>query len=91
MDARAQTWSHAPWNDDADSGITSSLEYHVAVNTSGEAVSVNGVTFQGDAASGPNFSITGELVGASSGANVTGNSNTLANGFIYGGKPRTVT
>ncbi|MFN4942730.1 MAG: hypothetical protein ACK5G9_02925, partial [Akkermansiaceae bacterium] len=49
------------------------------------------VTFQGDAASGPNFSITGELVGASSGANVTGNSNTLANGFIYGGKPRTVT
>lgn len=91
MDARAQTWSHAPWNDDADSGITSALEYHVAVNTSGEAVSVNGVTFQGDAASGPNFSITGALVGASSGANVTGNSNTLANGFIYGGKPRTVT
>jgi len=87
----AQTWSHAPWNDDADSGITSALEYHVAVNTSGDAVTVNGVAFEGDAASGPNFSITGDMVGGFSGANVTGNSKTLANAFIYAGKPRTIT
>jgi hypothetical protein len=91
MDARAQTWSHAPWNDDADSGITSALEYHVAVNTSGDAVTVNGVAFEGDAASGPNFSITGDMVGGFSGANVSGKSKTLANAFIYAGKPRTVT
>lgn len=89
--AQAQTWSHAPWTGDADSGINSSLEYTVAVNTCGEAVTVNGVTFQSDAASGTNFSITGDIANANSGANVTGNSKTLANAFIYGGNPRIVT
>ena len=89
--AQAQTWSHAPWTGDADSGINSSLEYTVAVNTCGEAVTVNGVPFQSDAASGTNFSITGEIANANSGASVTGNSKTLANAFIYGGNPRMVT
>jgi hypothetical protein len=89
--AQAQTWSHAPWTGDADSGINSSLEYTVAVNTCGEAVTVNGVTFQSDAASGTNFSITGDIANANSGTNITGHSKTLANSFIYGGNPRIVT
>jgi len=87
----AGTWTYVPWTDDADSGITSTLEYPVAVNTCGDAVTVNGVTFQGDAASGTNFSITGAPDTATSCANITGNSRSLANAFICSGNPLAVT
>lgn len=70
--AQAQTWSHAPWTGDADSGISSSLEYTVAVNTCGDAVTMNGVAFQSDAASGENFLIEGAPDTAGSGANIIG-------------------
>lgn len=89
--AHGQTWSHAPWTGDADSGISNSLEYTVAVNTCGEAVTVNGVDFQSDAASGTNFLIEGGGGTAAAGTNITGASRTLANAFIYGGNPLTVT
>ncbi len=87
----AGTWTYVPWTGDADSGITSALDYSVAVNTSGDAVTVNGVTFQADAASGTNFSITGAPDTSSSCANITGNSRSLANAFICSGNPLTVT
>ncbi|MFN5579889.1 MAG: hypothetical protein ACK49X_09780, partial [Akkermansiaceae bacterium] len=89
--AHGQTWSHAPWTGDADSGTSNSLEYTVAVNTCGDAVTVNGVDFQSDAASGTNFLIEGGGGTAAAGTNTTGASRTLANAFIYGGNPLTVT
>ena len=87
-------WSYAPWTGDADSGISSVFEYPVAVNFTGGggAVTVNGVFFEDSTVSGANFSIEGEISGAASGSpNVSGDSYTLANAFIYGGNPRTVT
>jgi hypothetical protein len=86
-------WARYAWTGDADSGITSASPYTVAVNCNGDAVSVNGVAFESQALSGANFSIGGDVVGwGPDGApNVTGNSATLANTFIYGGNPRTLT
>jgi hypothetical protein len=52
---------------------------------------VNGVDFQSDAASGTNFLIEGGGGTAAAGTNITGASRTLANAFIYGGNPLTVT
>jgi hypothetical protein len=86
-------WGYGAWTGDADSGITSASPYTVAVNCNGAAVSVNGVAFQADALSGANFLIEGDVFGwGPDGApNVTGDSLTLANCFIFGGNPRTVT
>ncbi|MCX6872446.1 MAG: hypothetical protein NTW21_01355 [Verrucomicrobia bacterium] len=86
-------WTFSAWTGDADSGITSASPYTVAVNCNGAAVSVNGVAFEAHALSGANFSIGGDAYGwGPDGApNVTGDSLTLANSFIYGGNPRTVT
>jgi hypothetical protein len=86
-------WGYGAWTGDADSGITSGSPYTVAVNCNGAAVSVNGVAFEADALSGANFFIEGDVGGWGPGGapNVTGNSLTLANTFIYGGNPRTLT
>ena len=87
----AGTWTNAPWTGDADSGISSAFEYTVAVNCAGTNAAVNGVEFQAEALSGANFLIEGADSVASSGANVTGSSRVLANEFVYGGNPCTVT
>ena len=84
-------WSYAAWTGDADSGIADSYLYTAAVNCNGSAVVVNGVPFQTYAASGTSFSIGGSIVGAGRSSNVTGDSKTLADNFIYNGSPRTVT
>jgi len=87
-------WSYAAWTGDANSGITNASPYTAAVNFTGGggAVIVNGVFFEDSTASGANFAIGGDIGGAASGApNVTGGSYTLANAFIFGGNPRTVT
>ncbi|MCF7675978.1 MAG: hypothetical protein K9M97_11585 [Akkermansiaceae bacterium] len=85
--------TYGAWTGDGDSGITSDSEYTVAVNCSGAAVTVNGVAFEASALSGANFLIEGAVYGWGPGGapNVTGDSYTLANTFIYGGNPRTVT
>jgi autotransporter-associated beta strand protein len=86
------TWTYAPWTGDADSGITNASTYTVAVNCNGPAVTVNGVPFQAWATSGANFSIGGDLQGWGPGApNISGDSLTLAQTFVYNGYPRTVT
>jgi len=86
-------FTFAAWTGDADSGLVSTSQYTVAVNLGGSAVTVNGVDFQDDAVSGANFSIEGDVYGwgPGDGQNITGNSLALANTFIYGGDPRTVT
>jgi hypothetical protein len=89
-------WTFHAWTGDADSGITSASTYTAAVNFSGSpgsAVTVNGVYFEDSVASGANFLVEGDIAGwGPDGApNVTGDSLTLANSFIYGGNPRTVT
>ncbi len=92
--AEAGTWAHNAWTNDATSGITgAAADYTVAVNTgNGDAeVTVNGITFQLNAASGTNFSITGAISFAGRATNVTGAGSALANNFIYNGVPRTVT
>ena len=92
--AEAGTWAHNAWTNDATSGITgAAADYTVAVNTGNgdSAVTVNGVAFEANAATGTNFSIGGAIAFAGRATNVTGASSTLANNFIYNGTPRTVT
>jgi hypothetical protein len=86
-------WTFHAWTGDTDSGVTSASPYTMAVNCNGDAATVNGVTFEASALSGANFSIGGDVYGwgPDGSPNVTGGSLTLANCFIYGGNPRTVT
>ena len=86
-------WARYAWTGDANSGITNASPYTVAMNCNGAAVSVNGVAFEGSALSGANFALGGDVYGwgPDGSPNVTGNSLTLANCFLYGGNPRTVT
>jgi hypothetical protein len=91
--ARAGTWAHNAWTNDADSGIAgAAADYTFAVNTgNGDgAVTVNGIPFTGHATSGTNFSMAGAFAFAGRGTNVTGAGAGLANNFLYNGSPRTV-
>jgi hypothetical protein len=91
-------WSQVAWAGDLDSGIDASQTYTHAYNF-GAATSpnINGVTFTGANGGNPSvggsFSVTGipNNFGDDGGANVTGNSITLARSFIYGGNPGTLT
>lgn len=60
---RVSGWKYSEWTGDADSGITGVQgDYTVAVNTgtAGDAaVTVNGIAFDTNAASGANFTIGG--------------------------------
>ena len=85
-------WTWNAWTGDADSGISSNNMYTVAVNMKGSAVTINGVSFQAHALSGSNFAIGGgDYTYNNDANNVTGNSRTLANDFMWNGNPRTVT
>ncbi len=84
-------WSYTNWSSDANSGLTNSLTYLVAVNFGGSAVTVNGVSFGASALSGANFTIGGALGTFNNDANnVAGGSAGLAKDFIYNGTPRTI-
>ncbi len=89
--AQATGWTTNAWNNDATADIDSAHAYSVAVNLAGAAVTVNGVSFQAHALSGPNFTIGGLGSTLNNDANnVTGGSDILANDFRYGGNPGTV-
>jgi hypothetical protein len=85
-------WRTNAWTGDADSGISSSFTYLVAINPNPSAgsVTINGVTF-GTGKSGANYTISG--LGNEHGPdtnNVTNNSFNLARYFSYGGNPASV-
>ena len=92
------SWRVVAWGGDGDSGIDSSFTYTHAYNfgSANNAV-INGVTFTGvngaNPAVGGSFSVTGipNNFADDGGANVSGNSLTLARSFIYGGNPGTLT
>jgi uncharacterized repeat protein (TIGR02543 family) len=92
------SWSYAPWTGDADSGISNEFPY-TAAHSFGDnnlgSVTVNGVIFtENFNTSGTGWSITGinkyNWTGNDD-AIVSGDSEKLAQEFIYGGNPRTVT
>src|SRR6185436_8520612 len=93
----SDSWRAVAWAGDADSDISSSYTYTHAYNfgSANNAV-INGVTFTGANGATPSvggsFSVTGytSVFGDDGGANVTGNSITLARSFIYGGNPGTL-
>ncbi len=87
---QAGPFGYASWTGDADSGISSDVPHVASVNFAGPAVTVNGVPFAASATSGPNHAILGGVAEADGGAWVSGRSQTLAAGFIYGGVPRVV-
>ncbi len=92
----ANTWSIAPWNNDATSGINdgASYQYTHAINLNSSANPViNGVTFTGKTGgnpSGANFALTGfpQTFGGDTN-NVTDapGSRSLATDFLYNGFP----
>jgi hypothetical protein len=89
-------FTYAPWTGDADSGITNTSPYTVAVNLAGSAVTVNGVTFEAQPQdypwSGANYTIEGSTSGfGGASPNLTGNSLTLGGDFLYDNPPCTVT
>lgn len=94
----SDSWSMVGWAGDLDSGVDSSFTYTHAYNFgSGASPVINGVTFTGVNGGDPTvagrFSVSGigNNFGDDGGANVTGNSTTLARSFIYGGNPGTLT
>jgi hypothetical protein len=99
--ATANTWSIAPWNNDASSGINdgASYQYTHAYNLgSGASAVINGVAFTGVGGVAPfaaNFSTSANWTGVFNGDanNVVdnGGSRTLANDFIYNGFPGSIT
>jgi hypothetical protein len=91
-------WQQVAWAGDLDSGIDASYTYTHAYNFgSANSPIINGVTFTGvnggNPSVGGSFSVTGipNNFGDDGGANITGNSITLARSFIYGGNPGTLT
>lgn len=89
-------WSFAPWTGDADSGISSSYVYTAkhSFGNNHTNVTVNGVTFaENFNTSGTGWSIAGEKADleGNDDAVVGGESEKLAQEFIYNGSPRTVT
>ena len=87
-------WTYNAWTNDASIGLDSTSIYTVAVdlgNTS--ATTVNGVPFQANALSGTNFYIEGQVnyFSGSPTGNISGTGLQLANNFIYGASPRTIT
>ncbi len=89
-------WSFAPWTGDADSGISSGSTYTAAHSFGNNRASatVNGVTFtESFATSGTGWSIGGAVINweGDDDAAVSGNSELLAQEFVYNGNPRTVT
>ena len=89
-------WSYAPWTGDSDAGLSSNYIYTAAhsFGNNRASVIVNGVTFtESTNTSGTGWSIGGSVsfVDGDDDAAVTGNSELLAQEFIYNGNPRTVT
>ncbi len=90
-------WSYAPWTGDADSGISSEFPYTIAHSfgdNNGGSVTVNGVAFtENFNTSGTGWSIAGTKADWTGDDNavITGNSEKLAQEFIYNANPRTVT
>jgi hypothetical protein len=92
-------FSSAPWTDDASSGIDSRYVYTHAFNFgSGSATTINGVAFTGVGGGNPArpdvFAVTGVPNVFNNDANNLpdgSGSRTLANDFIYGGNPGTLT
>ncbi|OVE74831.1 hypothetical protein BVX97_06300, partial [bacterium E08(2017)] len=89
-------WSYANWTGDADSGVSADYIYTHAVNLNGDGAgtSLNGVTFESTtdgATSGSGWSIGGAVSHTTdSSVNITGDSATMAGGFVYKGNPRTI-
>jgi hypothetical protein len=86
-------WSYTNWTGDGDSGITNDFIYtaaHAFGDNNGGSITVNGVTFQEDfSRSGTGWTVTGvgnNLAGDDD-VTVTGNSEQLAQEFIYQGNP----
>jgi len=98
IDIVYQPWSYHAWTGDADSGIDGTYTYTVA-QCFGDGdvhatVTVNGVTFQESRdRSGTGWDVAGIPTnwGGDDGTNLTGASEDLADEFIYGGNPGTVT
>ena len=96
--APTTVWSFAPWTGDSDSGISNTYTYTAAQSfgNNRSSATVNGVTFtEGTATSGTGWSVGGGGTVAfwdgDDDAAVTGDSEQLAQEFIYNGSPRTVT
>ena len=90
-------WSVAGWNNDATSGVDGTYLYTHAYNFgSGAGTTINGVPFTGVGGGNPSvggsFSVSGpNAVFPGDANNVTGNSQIMANDFIYNGFPATYT
>lgn len=90
-------WSWSPWNNDADSGISSQHTYTVAHSFGSRhngSVTINDVTFtENFDSSGDGWEIGGTITnwGGDDDAAITGESEKLAESFVYNGNPRTVT
>jgi len=88
-------WSYAAWTGDANSGISNAYPY-TAAHSFGDnhaGITVNGVPFSYSfASSGTGWSIGGGQSnwGGDDDAVITGNSEDLAEEFVYNGNPRTV-
>ena len=97
----ANTWSIAPWSNNATSGINDGATYlytHAYNLGSGNSAVINGVTFAGAGGANPsagNFSTGGIWNGVfnNDGNNIVdnGGSRTMANDFIYNAFPGSVT
>jgi hypothetical protein len=88
-------WSTNAWNGDADSGISNVYHYTCAVNFNGPTGTVNGVPFDRQLSAfrhGVGWEVGGVVaVTTNSDPSIIGDSLTLADGFIYDGRPRVVT
>ncbi|MEM7392372.1 MAG: hypothetical protein AAF492_08475, partial [Verrucomicrobiota bacterium] len=88
-------WSYTNWTGDADAGTTNHFNYTATHNFGDNhaGVTVNGVFFpESFATSGPGWSIGGAVAlwNGDDDAAVAGNSEDLAEEFVYNGNPRTV-
>jgi hypothetical protein len=86
LPARAGDFFFRPFSSDADSTISSTLQYTALADFNGDGSrTVNGVQFPNTQLSGPNYTLAGpDQVFGGFGNTVTGGANGLVSDFVYG-------